>query len=295
MNQDWKDYYSERRAETNQSYPSNSLGESMGFLNGNFPLDHGMNVTVEPPTFHMDISACSTPSSSASHSSIPTNHQYSSPSYNRAITSFQHCAPAFYDYPDYTEASQSYPSFNYPAYSHGQYSPSASSCYTVSSSASSPEFVSCQNPQPNANSKINMYLSSNPGSFQQSHLPNSPSRTSHDPIPRSSGQTFTCDYPSCKKSYPRPCDLNKHKKRHQKPFPCEASSDCDSYFSTSKDRDRHIKSKHRREEHLICPVCGHTTARKDNMKDHVKRRHGEESVNEVMVAVMDVANMSSTY
>jgi hypothetical protein len=45
----------------------------------------------------------------------------------------------------------------------------------------------------------------------------------------------------------------------------------------------------------MCPVCGHTTARKDNMKDHVKRRHGEESVNEVMVAVMDVANMGGTY
>jgi hypothetical protein len=267
----------------------------MGFLSENFLLDHRINGTAESSTFYMDISACSTPPSSASHSSIPTTHQYSSSSYNPTMTSFQHCAPAFYHYPDYAEATQSHPSFNYTAYSHAQYSPSTSSSYAVSSSGSPPAFVDCKDPQPNANSKINMYMSLHPGSFQQSHLPNSPSRSSHDPIPQSSRQNFACDYPSCKKSYPRPCDLNKHKKRHQKPFPCEASSDCDSYFSTAKDRDRHIKSKHRREEHLMCPVCGHTTARKDNMKDHVKRRHGEESVNEVMVAVMDVANMGGTY
>jgi hypothetical protein len=36
----------------------------------------------------------------------------------------------------------------------------------------------------------------------------------------------------------------------------------------------------------VCSVCGHRTARKDNMKDHVRRRHGEERVDEVMAAVM---------
>ncbi|KAF8245347.1 hypothetical protein K440DRAFT_634498 [Wilcoxina mikolae CBS 423.85] len=98
--------------------------------------------------------------------------------------------------------------------------------------------------------------------------------------------SFPCDHPSCTKSYPRQCDLRKHKKRHQKPFPCRASTECNSYFSTEKDRDRHERSKHRREEHLVCSVCGHRTARKDNMKDHVRRRHGEERVEEVLAAVM---------
>ncbi|KAA8905580.1 hypothetical protein FN846DRAFT_745130 [Sphaerosporella brunnea] len=93
--------------------------------------------------------------------------------------------------------------------------------------------------------------------------------------------SFPCDYPSCNKSYPRLCDLRKHKKRHEKPFSCSEPS-CDAVFSTEKDRDRHERSKHRREEHLVCPVCGHRTARKDNLKDHVRRRHGEEQMAKVM-------------
>jgi len=97
--------------------------------------------------------------------------------------------------------------------------------------------------------------------------------------------SFACDHPSCTKSYPRLCDLRKHKKRHLKPFPCPEAA-CDSFFSTEKDRDRHTKSKHRREEHLVCAVCGHKTARKDNMRDHIKRRHGEDVVERIINAVM---------
>lgn len=98
--------------------------------------------------------------------------------------------------------------------------------------------------------------------------------------------SFDCDHPECARSYPRLCDLRKHKKRHQKPYPCRDSAGCGTYFSTEKDRDRHERSKHRHEEHLACTVCGHRTARKDNMKDHVRRRHGEERMVEIMVSVM---------
>ena len=96
-----------------------------------------------------------------------------------------------------------------------------------------------------------------------------------------------CDHPGCTKHYPRLCDLRKHMKRHQKPFQCREEKDhCDTFFSTEKDRDRHERSKHRREEHLICTVCSHRTARKDNMKDHVRRRHGEDRIDEIMISVM---------
>jgi len=101
--------------------------------------------------------------------------------------------------------------------------------------------------------------------------------------------SFACDYHSCTKAYPRLCDLRKHKKRHLKPFPCPEPT-CDSLFSTEKDRDRHTKSKHRREEHLVCAVCGHRTARKDNMRDHIKRRHGEGAVERIMNVVMAASN-----
>jgi hypothetical protein len=81
-----------------------------------------------------------------------------------------------------------------------------------------------------------------------------------------------CDFEGCHRAFPRPCDLTKHKKRHDKPFPCRF--DCpDKSFSTAKDRQRHEHSKHQKSDHLVCCECGHTTARKDNMADHVKRKH----------------------
>lgn len=81
-----------------------------------------------------------------------------------------------------------------------------------------------------------------------------------------------CNWDGCTKSYPRACDLAKHKKRHVKPFGC---CSCTSRFSTQKDRERHDLSKHRKGDHLICPYpnCQHTTARKDNLANHILRKH----------------------
>lgn len=83
---------------------------------------------------------------------------------------------------------------------------------------------------------------------------------------------YPCDFPNCVMSCSRPCDLAKHRKRHVKPFKCRI---CDSWSSSMKDRERHELSLHRKEDHLICefPNCQHTTARKDNMDNHVLRKH----------------------
>lgn len=83
---------------------------------------------------------------------------------------------------------------------------------------------------------------------------------------------YPCDFPSCTMSCSRPCDLAKHRKRHVKPFKCRF---CDSWSSSMKDRERHELSLHRKEDHLSCkfPNCQHTTARKDNMDNHVLRKH----------------------
>jgi hypothetical protein len=132
-----------------------------------------------------------------------------------------------------------------------------------------------------------------PSAAHTTHVQSSSSSASTT-TSRSSLQTaadviiFQCDHPGCKRSYRRLCDLRKHKKRHQKPFPCRhaAAKGCRSFFSTEKDRDRHERSKHRREEHLACIVCGHRTARKDNMKDHVRRRHSEKDLEEIMAMIV---------
>ncbi|CAZ80161.1 unnamed protein product [Tuber melanosporum] len=57
---------------------------------------------------------------------------------------------------------------------------------------------------------------------------------------------------------------------------CCRHKDCASCtsYTTRKDRNRHEVSKHS-DQHLICDVCGHTTAREDNMRVHVRAAHRE--------------------
>lgn len=115
----------------------------------------------------------------------------------------------------------------------------------------------------------------------QSPSAGSPVRTPVGPIrrrnrvskPSNAAKTYKCDFLNCDTSCRRPCDLTKHKKRHSKPFTCNYDGCNSKGFSTQKDRERHETSKHRREDHLVCCECGHTTARKDNMADHVRRKH----------------------
>jgi len=146
-------------------------------------------------------------------------------------------------------------------------------------------------PTPSASTNPSPMLQKAPLPPPVSPLP--PSTPTHTPPNEktkstASDRAFHCDHPGCDKSYPRPCDLKKHKKRHRKPFPCRyaAQERCESAFSTTKERDRHEKSKHRREDHLVCVACGHTTARKDNMTDHIKRRHGEEDKDRAMAMIL---------
>lgn len=67
-----------------------------------------------------------------------------------------------------------------------------------------------------------------------------------------------------------------HHKDSKRRFCCsyEGCTWCTSY-TTRKDRKRHEISKHSA-LHLVCDVCGHTTARVDNMRVHVRAAHREE-------------------
>lgn len=106
----------------------------------------------------------------------------------------------------------------------------------------------------------------------------SPSKTSIGPIRRrkraarspDAPKNYPCTFPGCTISCLRRCDLTKHSKRHVKPFSCRV---CNLRFSTVKDCERHDLSKHQKEKHLRCSYCSHSTARKDNLADHVRRKH----------------------
>ncbi|PUU81821.1 hypothetical protein B9Z19DRAFT_1062380 [Tuber borchii] len=67
-----------------------------------------------------------------------------------------------------------------------------------------------------------------------------------------------------------------HHKDSKRRFCCSYAgcTSCTSY-TTRKDRKRHEVSKHG-VLHLVCDVCGHTTARTDNMRVHVRAAHKEE-------------------
>ncbi|PWW73098.1 hypothetical protein C7212DRAFT_366000 [Tuber magnatum] len=66
-----------------------------------------------------------------------------------------------------------------------------------------------------------------------------------------------------------------HHKDPKRRFCCR-SEDCTSCtsYTTRKDRNRHEMSKHS-DQHLVCDICGHKTAREDNMRVHVRAAHEE--------------------
>jgi hypothetical protein len=284
MDREWRDCHDEERAGGSEYPLIRHQPDSINYHTEDFMFSPGTAATQPGDHFSTvpNFSTSSMPSSQNQSQSLlspgystyppPSAAASSSSSQRRVSTAPQHstyCASAS-PYPSYPSSPNNYPPPHSPYPSSSQPSPYATSPHDSPSS-----FADLAEPQ------------IDPDIITCFFPPLDPSSSKPPPnlIPVASA-SFPCDHPSCTKSYPRQCDLRKHKKRHQKPYQCRASTECNSYFSTEKDRDRHEKSKHRREEHLVCSVCGHRTARKDNMKDHVRRRHGEERVDEVMAAVM---------
>jgi hypothetical protein len=59
--------------------------------------------------------------------------------------------------------------------------------------------------------------------------------------------------PHCKKILPRACDMNKHVKRHTRPFGCTFHK-CNKVFGSKNDWKRHENSQHFQSEIFRCPV-----------------------------------------
>ena len=104
-----------------------------------------------------------------------------------------------------------------------------------------------------------------------------------DPFPRSQQilkpLSFRCDL--CPKSFPQRWKLNRHLKRHEKPFKCEVSS-CRAAFALRKDLSRHLKAVHdgfaSDEDMLKCvfSICNFSSTRQDALKRHLQGVHGVE-------------------
>ncbi|KAJ8112370.1 hypothetical protein OPT61_g5249 [Boeremia exigua] len=87
-----------------------------------------------------------------------------------------------------------------------------------------------------------------------------------------------CDHPDCTFSG-RPCDLKKHKKRHQRPYGCTYPK-CHKRFGAKSDWKRHENSQHFQLEAFRCDYlektgenCGHHYYRSAQMQKHLEQEH----------------------
>ncbi|RPB02254.1 hypothetical protein L873DRAFT_1673713 [Choiromyces venosus 120613-1] len=88
---------------------------------------------------------------------------------------------------------------------------------------------------------------------------------------------YYCD--QCSREFPRPCDLTKHKKTHERPFKCDDKS-CKYHiegFPTNKERERHQNDIHvanSKEWKCIYSPCTYKSKRESNCKQHMEKAHG---------------------
>jgi hypothetical protein len=73
--------------------------------------------------------------------------------------------------------------------------------------------------------------------------------------------TYGCPESGCTKSYPRPCDLKKHLKRHHRPYGCTFGK-CYERFGSKYDWKRHENSQHFQQECWKCSLCSSSAGRK---------------------------------
>jgi hypothetical protein len=111
------------------------------------------------------------------------------------------------------------------------------------------------------------------------------------PTPDASSNTKPLVCPECSSQVSRVCDLNKHMKRHKKPYGCTYPQ-CNKHFGAKSDWKRHENSQHFQLEAYRCTqiltgtrqVCGKHYYRADAFKDHLTIEH--EVLSEEMALVV---------
>ncbi|KAF7560083.1 hypothetical protein G7046_g4074 [Stylonectria norvegica] len=100
--------------------------------------------------------------------------------------------------------------------------------------------------------------------------------------PATTSNNFACNWNGCYKTFATNRDLRKHTKQHEKPISCQAEPTCDVRKAEQRDMDRHYRNEHRawaREHGIstddsVCEVCGQTCTRPDNLRKHMRNKHG---------------------
>ncbi|KAK0752491.1 hypothetical protein B0T18DRAFT_388419 [Schizothecium vesticola] len=89
--------------------------------------------------------------------------------------------------------------------------------------------------------------------------------------------------PDCEKTFKRPCELKKHRKRHEKPYAC-TQEDCDKKFGSKNDWKRHENSQHMQLEFWRCTdkastsgggrACAKVCHSRKTFTKHLMQAHG---------------------
>ncbi|KAF4972897.1 hypothetical protein FSARC_640 [Fusarium sarcochroum] len=95
---------------------------------------------------------------------------------------------------------------------------------------------------------------------------------------KSQGHSHKC--PDCEKSFPRLCELKKHRKRHSKPYGC-TFADCKKTFGSKNDWKRHESIQHYQLETWTCDctkpdsteACGKVCHRRESFRNHLTKEH----------------------
>lgn len=122
-----------------------------------------------------------------------------------------------------------------------------------------------------------------------------PIRSNRSPPRNEKGQLF-CDHISCRhksdQTFKRVCEWNKHMDQHEKPYKCqEPGCEANPGFTYSGGLLRHMREIHKMYQFsstgrpLFCsfPNCNRSSGsgftRKENLEEHIRRRHSGESPN----------------
>ncbi|KIW14515.1 hypothetical protein PV08_07299 [Exophiala spinifera] len=104
-------------------------------------------------------------------------------------------------------------------------------------------------------------------------------QSSHSPTPcspasRTSNQMYHCT--DCSESFRRPCDLNRHRLKHDTPFKC-VQEGCGMAFSEKRRCKQHEKRRHglvTEHDFKKCSLCDYNSIRPDAVRRHMKLKHG---------------------
>ncbi|KFH44713.1 Zinc finger X-linked protein-like protein [Hapsidospora chrysogenum ATCC 11550] len=77
----------------------------------------------------------------------------------------------------------------------------------------------------------------------------------------------------CSKVFPRPCELRKHLKRHERPYGCTFYG-CKKKFGSKNDWKRHETGQHKEHDILYCESeCGRKFEHSDGFATHLRAHH----------------------